>query len=138
PALSTAVLAVARPRIGRASRLGWQTCWAFQPAVVNAVAMGPRTPSSGYFARGLPWRGAAALAGVVAALAVAPSASAQTSLHVSGEASLGYTDNMLGTASNPAPGAAGPVSVWFTTLTPGLELYSDSERARYYLAYGHP
>lgn len=63
---------------------------------------------------------------------------AQTSLHVSGEASVGYTDNMLGTASEPPPGAAGPVSVWFTTLTPGLELYSDSERARYYLAYGHP
>ncbi|MCA9630703.1 MAG: hypothetical protein KC766_23695 [Myxococcales bacterium] len=70
--------------------------------------------------------------------AVTSPASAQTSLHLSGEASIGWTDNMLGTADDPADGTPPPVAVWFSTLTPGLQLYSDSPRHRYLLSYGHP
>lgn len=62
----------------------------------------------------------------------------QTTLHLAGEASIGYTDNMLGTADDPPAGAAPALAVWFSTLTPGLQLYSDTPRARYLLSYGHP
>ncbi|MEZ4369882.1 MAG: hypothetical protein R3B07_03625 [Polyangiaceae bacterium] len=76
--------------------------------------------------------------GACSALAYVRPATAQTSLHLSGDASIGYTDNMLGTADDPADGAPPPVAVWFSTLTPGLQLYSDSPRSRYLIAYGHP
>ncbi len=76
--------------------------------------------------------------GALGLMTCALPAVAQTSLHLSGDASIGFTDNMLGTADDPPDGTAPPVSVWFSTLTPGLQLYSDSPRHRYLISYGHP
>lgn len=74
-----------------------------------------------------PVAGLAALAALLGQRA----ATAQTTVHASGSATLSYTDNMLSTANDR-------ISIWFLTLTPGIELYSDTARARYFLGYTRP
>ena len=63
---------------------------------------------------------------------------AQTTVHATGLVGLSYTDNLLGAPSQPQAGSAPPISTFYLTLTPGLELYNDHERSRYFLAYSHP
>ena len=63
---------------------------------------------------------------------------AQTTVHATGLVGLSYTDNLLGAPSEPQAGSAPPISTFYLTLTPGLELYSDYERSRYFVAYSHP
>ena len=61
-----------------------------------------------------------------------------TSLHGTGSFTAAYTDNMLGTASEPGPGEQPPVSVVFFELSPGLLLYHGSPRVIHELTYSHP
>jgi hypothetical protein len=79
-------------------------------------------------------------AGVAVALAGASSvglARAQTTLHVTGSTTLAYTDNLLAAPSHPPSGEPGPLRIWYWTVSPGLELYHDSELSRYLLSYAH-
>jgi hypothetical protein len=78
-----------------------------------------------------------ALVGVMRLL-LPESVQAQTTLHATGLVGISYTDNLLGAPSQPQLGSAPPVSTFYLTLTPGLELYNDNERSRYFLAYSHP
>ena len=71
-------------------------------------------------------------------LLLSKSSQAQTTAHATGLVGISYTDNLLGAPSQPRTGSAPPISTFYLTLTPGLELYSDYERARYFLAYSHP
>ena len=71
-------------------------------------------------------------------LLLSESAQAQTTVHATGLVGISYTDNLLGAPSQPQLGSAPRVSTFYLTLTPGIELYHDRERSRYFLAYSHP
>ena len=66
------------------------------------------------------------------------STQAQTTVHATGLVGISYTDNLLGAPAQPQVGSAPRISTFYLTLTPGLELYNDHERSRYFLAYSHP
>lgn len=59
-------------------------------------------------------------------------------MHGVGTVSLAYTDNMLGTPSDPEPGEPSPVSVMFMELAPGIALIHDGPRAIHTFTYLHP
>ena len=61
-----------------------------------------------------------------------------TTVHGVANVGIGYTDNMLGSPSEPAPDQPGPVSVWLLDLSPGIRLIHESPRALFTLTYSHP
>lgn len=102
--------------------------WAQTHLVVNGLTM---------LGSSIWQRGWLALA-LVTCLVVPRSALAQTTIHATGAGTLSYSDNVFGAPSHPPSGVQGPIQAWTLTLTPGLELYSDYERSRYFASYGHP
>ncbi len=77
------------------------------------------------------------LAAFVCAVTMGWQARAEISLHATGSASVGYTDNYLGAPTHPLPGQPGPLATSFITLTPGAVLFENGARSLHRFDYAH-
>jgi hypothetical protein len=67
-----------------------------------------------------------------------PSALAQTSLHASGSAAVGYSDNILNAPTEPEEGDPERLADGFLLVSPGLMLVHETQRMRLTLEYQRP
>ncbi len=74
----------------------------------------------------------------VAGVLLARTATAQTSVHGSGSASVGYTDNIANAPDEPTLNLPPKVGDAFVSVTPGLLLVHESERVELIASYYRP
>lgn len=73
-----------------------------------------------------------------AALSVAPSARAQTSIHAFGSTSVGYNNNIFNAPDEPRAGLPPKVGDVFIAVTPGLLFVHEGPRLRLHASYQRP